>query len=57
MLKYADEQMDCRRWDGCPVVDIFDIKIVRKISPNMYMHLIHLRHCLNKRSRAFPVCN
>ena len=38
MLEYEDDQMDFGRWDGCPVVDIFDlyhIKNVGEISPTM----------------------
>ena len=38
MLKYAEEQMNFGRWDGCPVVVIFylyHIKIVGETSPNM----------------------
>jgi len=38
MLKYAEEQMNVGRWDGFPVVVIFDlyhIKIVGETSPNM----------------------
>ena len=38
MLKYAEEQMNFGRWDGCPVVVIFylyHIKIVGEMSSTM----------------------
>ena len=64
MLKYADEHMDFGRWDGCPVAGIFRSlpyqdcgKKYHQTYQMVNVHLIHLRHNLNKRSRAFPVCN
>ena len=59
MLKYADEQMDFRPWDWCPVVGIFQWLWGKyhQQCKMMNMHLIHLRHYLNTRSMAFPVCN
>ena len=43
MLKYTDKHL-------------YHIKIVGEIPPTMNVHQVHLRHYLNKRSRAFPVC-
>ena len=63
MVLYVDEQMDFGRWDGCPVVGIFISTISRlwekyhQQCKMMNMYLIHLRHYLNKRSRASPVYN
>ena len=48
MLKYADEQMDIfrssRLWEK-----------YHQQCKMMNVHIIHLRHYLNKRRRAFPV--
>ena len=49
MFKYADEQMDFGRWDGCPVGGIFISTISRSWEKYhkqcmMNMYLIHLWH-------------
>jgi len=60
-LKYADEQMDFGRRDGCPVVGIFRSlpyqdcgRNITKKCTMMNVHLIHLQHYLNKLPH---VCN
>ena len=59
MLKYADEQMDFGRGDGCPVAGIVRSLPYQDCGRNITknVHLIHFQHYLNRRSRAFPVCN
>ena len=60
MLNHVDEQMDFRRWDGCPLVVIFRSLPYQDVWEKHHQtctmineHLIHL----NERSRDFPVCN
>ena len=64
MLKYVGVQVDFQA--GVPLRQVsqsYQLRSLpyqdceRNISTQMNANLIHLRHYLNKRSRAFPVCN